>query len=712
MTKRMQKGCWQKTALAAGSLALAIGADSAAQEQSLTTVEITESRNLPQTGLSLDERNATGSRLGLTARETPASVSALGSADIAERSLTRAQDVAIRMPGISEAPSPGNGGTSLSARGFGGHNSVAQLIDGTRLVVAAGTITYPFSTWPLASVEVLRGPASVLYGDGAIGAAINYITRQPRFDRTRGEAYLGIASFDTVQGGVGISGPASDSIAYTVYADAEKSNGYRRDNSYERQNVSAALTWRVNPDLTATVSLDAGDNDDARYFGTPLRNGQLDNSLRRTSFNVSDALVHYNDRVGRLRLEYQAAPGIRLRNESYYLTSKRHWRNAETYTLNGAGTLVNRSDYLEILHDQEQAGNRFDAVIDGRIADLGSRTVVGFEGYRTRLIHSNNSPYGGASVVAPAGFDPGSFISAVPTIPGRRAELTNRAFFAENVLDIAADWKLVTGIRRDAMDFDNQDLRTRVALSKDYTPVTGRIGAIWMPSAQLSLYGQFGTATDPLSGALSLPNGSVSFDLTRGRQLEFGAKGGVPALNGEWTVAAYRIEKRNLLSRDPDNPGVAQQIGQQSSTGLEIALAAEPLRGWTIDANAAVLRARYDDFNEIVSGRPVSRDGNTPAGVPERTASLWSRYRFLPQWEAGLGARYVGMRQSNAANTASLPAYTVLDASLAWRQSDTLALTLAVKNLADRDYALSGAGGVRWLLGTPRTVQLTARSSF
>ncbi|WP_323145087.1 TonB-dependent receptor [Massilia phyllosphaerae] len=708
----MQNPRWQKAAWAAGSLALAVGANSAAQEQALNTVEITETRLARSATFSLDDRNETGSRLGLSARDTPASVSTLGSADIAERSLTRAQDVVVRMPGMSESPAPGNGGTSLSARGFGGHNSVAQLVDGTRLVVAAGTITYPFSTWPLEAVEVLRGPASVLYGDGAIGAAVNYVTRKPRFDRTRGEAFLAAGSFDTVQGGVGVSGPAGDGVAYSVYVDADKSRGYRRDNGYERQNLSAALAWRINQDLTATGSLDAGHNDDARYFGTPLRNGRLDPDLRRTSFNVENALVRYNDRVGRLRLEYHAAPGLLVRNESYYITSKRHWRNAESYALNAAGTRVNRSDYLEILHDQEQAGNRFDAVVDGRIAGRANRLVVGLEWYRTRLIHSNNSPYGGASVVDPHDFMPGYFVSPVPTVASRRAEMTTGAFFAEDVLDIAADWKLVAGLRRDAMNFDNLDLRTGVALGKDYHPVTGRVGAVWKPAAQLSLYGQFGTATDPLSGALSLPNGSVSYDLTRGRQLEFGAKGGMPAVKGEWTVAAYRIEKRNLLSRDPDNPSVAQQVGQQSSTGLELAFVAEPLRGWTIDANAAVLRARYDDFKEIVGGVPVARDGNTPAGVPERTASLWTRYRFLPQWDAGLGARYVGLRQSNSANTANLPAYTVLDASLAWRQSSALTLVLAVKNLADRDYALSGSGGVRWLLGAPRTLQLTARTSF
>lgn len=88
--------------------------------------------------LDLDVPNATGSRLGLTARESPASVSSLSAADSAERGLTRAQDVAIRMPGITQTPSPGNGGTALVARGFSGHNSVAQLVDGTRLVARTG----------------------------------------------------------------------------------------------------------------------------------------------------------------------------------------------------------------------------------------------------------------------------------------------------------------------------------------------------------------------------------------------------------------------------------------------------------------------------------------------------------------------------------------------------------------------------------------------
>ncbi|NRR29497.1 TonB-dependent siderophore receptor [Oxalobacteraceae bacterium] len=702
---------FQATALSAATLSLSICAETMAQA-TMQTVDVSAIRIAPGGSLSLDSGNGTGSRLGLSARDTPASVSSLNSDDIVERALTRAQDVAVRMPGMSEAPSPGNGGSSLVARGFGGHNSVAQMIDGTRLIVAAGTITYPFSTWPLQAVEVLRGPASVLYGDGAIGAAVNYVTKRPSFQRTQGEAFLSAASFGTVQGGVGLRGPLNDMVAYSIYVDGAKSDGYRRDNAYERQNLSAAVTLRASAALSATLSFDAGHNDDAHYFGTPLLKGQLDERLRRSSFNVEDALVKYEDRVWRARVEYQAAQNIKLRNETYYLSSDRHWRNAESYSFNAAGTQVNRGDYLEILHAQEQVGNRFDAVIDGEIAGHKNRLVAGLDWYRSKLLHSNNSPYGGASTIDPYNFAAGSFISPVATIPGRRAELNTLALFAENVFDLSADWKLVAGVRRDRMDFDNADLRTKIALSKSYAPVTGRLGAIWHIDSAVSLYGQYGTATDPLSGALSLPNGSTSYDLTRGRQLEFGAKGAVPAVNGEWTAALYRIEKRNLLSRDADNPAITLQVGQQSSTGLELAFAAEPLRGWTVDVNAALLRARYDDFKEVVAGTSVARDGNVPSGVPERTASLWSAYRFLPQWRAGLGARYAGQRQSNTANTVSLPSYTVFDASLAYTFSSKLNLDLALKNIGDRDYALSGSGGVRWLMGAPRTVQLTARTSF
>jgi len=102
----------------------------------LQPVEVHDAAITPGSSLGLDVPTATGSRLGLTLRETPASVSSFSRADMAERSITRAQDAVVRLPGMTESPAPGNGGTRLAARGFLGHNSVAQMVDGSRLTVA------------------------------------------------------------------------------------------------------------------------------------------------------------------------------------------------------------------------------------------------------------------------------------------------------------------------------------------------------------------------------------------------------------------------------------------------------------------------------------------------------------------------------------------------------------------------------------------------
>jgi len=215
-------------------------------------------------GLALHTSQPTGSRLDLTPFETPASISVMNSASMAERALTRAQDVPIRLPGLSLTPTPGNGGTALTARGFVGHNSVAQLIDGTRQVVALGSTTYPFSTWPFESVQVLHGPASVVHGNGAIGAAVNYISKKPLWDETRGEAFVSAGSYGLVQGGVGVRGPVNEVLAYSVYLDGERSDGYRALEDIKRHNYALALALKPTSRLAANFSLDGGINDDAR----------------------------------------------------------------------------------------------------------------------------------------------------------------------------------------------------------------------------------------------------------------------------------------------------------------------------------------------------------------------------------------------------------------------------------------------------------------
>jgi iron complex outermembrane receptor protein len=133
-------------------------------------------------GLNLRTPDRTASRLGLTPLETPASIDIVSG----ETARLRGQDtiadaVTQDATGITTIAAPGNGNGAFTSRGFAGPNSIQQLYDGTRFYVGAGTVTFPFDTWNVERIEVLRGPSSVLYGDGAIGGVINVVPKKPVF---------------------------------------------------------------------------------------------------------------------------------------------------------------------------------------------------------------------------------------------------------------------------------------------------------------------------------------------------------------------------------------------------------------------------------------------------------------------------------------------------------------------------------------------------
>lgn len=695
-----------------GVLLAATSAGAADAARELPAVTVLAAQPGAAAGLNQHAPADTGSRLGLTPRQTPASVSVIGSAQMAARHLTRAQDAVLALPGMGESPSPGNGSTSLSARGFTGHSSVAQLVDGTRLAVAAGTVSYPFSTWPLESVQVLRGPASVLQGDGTIGAVVNYVTRKPLFDRSERQAFLTLGQHQQVHGGVGLRGPLSDTLAYSAWLDAARSDGVRRDSAYDRQNASLALTARPNARFAATLAFDGGHNDADTYFGTPVQGQAVPRQWQRLSFNVEDAQVKYRDQVWRLRLHYDAAPGVQLRNESYHLRSSRQWRNVEDYTYNSATGLVDRADFIAIGHELKQSGNRLEVQAQGQVAGLAHKLVAGLEAWRADLDHFNNSPYGGADSVDPARIVPGRFHSPDPFGLGHRTRLSTTALFAESHWTLTPQWTVLGGLRADRIRVRTQNMRALDAPRQiRYTPVTGRLGAVWQASEAVALYGQFATGTDPQGSALSVPR-DKNAELTRGRQWEIGAKGELPAIHGEWSVALYDIRKSRIPTRNPYRPAVTEQIGSQSSRGIELALAAEPLPGWTLDANLALLRARYGQYHSATrSGQLISYGGNVVSGAPERIFNLWSGWQLHPQWQLSAGLRHQGRRPGNPANSRWLPSYTVLNAALTWQPQPQASLSLSVQNLADRVYPLSG-GSTRWLLGAPRTVSLTGRFTF
>ena len=224
------------------------------------------------------------------------------------------------------------------------------------------------------------------------------------------------------------------------------------------------------------------------------------------------------------------------------------------------------------------------------------------------------------------------------------------------------------------------------------------------------MYAQHSNAVAPVGTTLLLSQANTNFDLTRGKQTEAGLKHTFWGGRADWTLATYKIEQTNILTRDPVTPANTIAVGKQSSRGVELAASVRPMRGLTVSGNYASVAARFD---QLIEAGGVSRNGNTPPNVPSRVGNLWVDYKLteLPL-TLGLGVNSVSSFFTNNANTIRVNGYTTADAYAAWKLTKGT-LTFRVRNLTDREYATwTGAAATQVMLAAPRTYEIAFRAAF
>lgn len=675
---------------------------------SLPQVEVKASAAPP-----LERTAGTGSHLGLSALETPASVETISRAQLVERGDARVMDAVSRAAGLSVFPHPGNGGSAVAARGLTDLNSVTQLYDGVKSY-GAGALTFPFDTWSIESIEVLRGPSSVIYGEGAIGGVVNVIPKKPTRGAIQQELQVGVGTENTGRLAYGSGGALDERWSYRIDASANRSDNWVQRGDSRDATFSGALRLDVAPDLNLTLTHAQSDQKPMRYFGTPLINGALAPATYGTNYNVADAYIHYQDQLTTAGLHWKPQAGVSVDSTLYHIKSRRHWRNVETYDWLSSFDKVQRSDYTEILHRQEQTGNTTTASVDGALFGLQNTVAAGLEFNNTTFRHTNNAGYSGTSLVDIGNTDSGYFFNLDGTAPKYRVHARQYAVFIEDKLKLTERLSLVGGLRYDHDDIERRDLlKPSASFDKTFNNVGYRLGAVYALAPRTSVYGQYSVASDPL-GALLFTNATrAAFDLARGKQIEVGVKRSLWDEQADVTLSAYRIVKNKLLTRDPANINQSIQVGQQSSRGIEATLGWAPATDWRLEGNLALVRARYDDFAESSGGVLLSRAGNTPTDVPERQANLFASYRFAPQWSANASLHYVGERYADIANTLRMPAYSTTDLALRWDATDRTALTLRGTNVFDKRYAQTAYyNSTQWLLGADRRIELQLHYSF
>ncbi len=658
--------------------------------------------------LNLTDVNTTGSRMGLTALEIPASIESIDTTIIRARGDSSVREAVSRSTGITDISNLGSGVT-FSSRGFTGNNSVGQAEDGIRLLTAASTLTYPSDTWGYQRFDILRGPASVLFGDGTVGGIINSIRKAPS-QKSQLEAIVGAGTLGVYRAGIGGSGAVGEIGAFRVDASVTGGSGYVNNGDYDSAKLMTGFLFDLRDNLRLNLTADIANENPTTYTGIPLRNGRVDESLRRQNYNVSNGKQHFEDARLRAKLEWEISDSIKLTNVTYWSKADRHWRNVEYFAIDNVTNTVDRSGYTEIKHKQKQIGNRLELASNGELFGHKNRWSLGYEIAQVDFSYFDNFYNGNdpATNVPIRNFERGRFLTIDPTVKDFVSDTKQQALFAENAFDITEQLKLVIGLRQDWIDLEHVSKLGRANLDAEYAPFSYRVGAVFQPTKFTSLYGQFSRGSDPVSSIVTIRPNNGTFKLTSAQQAELGIKHVLDSGKGELTLALYHIEKDNIITRDPSNPTLRVQGGQQSSRGVEFAVSLLPIEHWRTDFNVALLDARYD---ELVEAGGVSRAGNTPIDVPEKTGNLWVYYQ-QPEWEASIGARLVGKRYANNANTSVMPGYTIYDANLTWFVDPKATLRASLRNLTDKIYAPVSYDVEQFILGESRRVELTAELKF
>lgn len=722
---------FQKTLIATlvSSLFAPLAWSQSPAEKVLKSVTISASQGDAGETLPLDEINVTGSRLGLTPRETPASVSIVNRDTIEKRGAANTQEILASVPGVTAASPPGSAG-SVFYRGFGASN-LTQLFNGITPQYDAISAR-PVDSWIYERVEVIGGPSTYLFGAGAVGGSINYVTKLANREGNTLEARARYGSFGTTDLALGVNRRlgGTEGVQNFVRLDVNSSHtdGYVDGQVRNAQNVAASLLTDVNSQLSHTLALEyQTETVDRPYWGTPLLNptvgeGQIDPATRFKNYNSADGIYEQTVQWQRSLLEYRLSPNTTIKNTLYHYDALRDYRNVETYKFNATNTAVIRSNALLQRHDQQLTGDRVEWSHKGTLAGLKSDWSAGVDYSQNTQTRFPRSLSATVSTVNPTNFSTENFFNVPGMVPGFTPSATNHvntlALFMENRTRLTAPLALVTGLRHDKIELEGINhlavTATNPATFKNtYQPTTGRLGLVYDLTPHANVYVQYSTAADPPAGILTTASYAQvkNFDLTTGSQFEVGSKFDYLDGRGSATLAAYAITRKNLAIADQNNPGTTIPVGQQSATGVEMATSLKVTPRFSVQGNLAYTAAQYDDFIENVGGVATSRAGNVPGNVPDWVANLWLNWKLSSDVQVGVDVRYVSQRYGNTANTVWDPVYTLLGASLSYQISKQAQLTLRAKNLTDQVYAASVGTG-SFYLGAPRSFDVTLNTAF
>ncbi|MBR0908925.1 TonB-dependent receptor [Bradyrhizobium japonicum] len=691
-----------------------------------------------QTPLNTNVVAESASRLGLTVRQIPATVEVISAETMREQGYRTVSEVAQGAVGVTSGDNPAEP-AAFSMRGFT-NSQINMLYNGIKIGPQNMTSRIT-DTANLEAVEFLKGPASLISGEGAAGGSINLVTKQPHTGAIRNEADFSWDSLNSFGVHYGSGGSTNlQGLDYRFDISRASLNGFADDTNTKTLDVSGQLNYRISDSLKIWGAIEYREDRSKAYWGAPLvpiafsgshaTSGivsgnyfnrtdlgavTIDDRTFNTNYNVLDNRNVAQEVWLRGGFELKLAPDLTLKSQAYGYGAERTWFNNEIEAFDSVKNQVYRERFY-VAHSQRLVGNITDLIWDANIAGFDNRMATTLSSSYLDFVRPGaaNFPNDFVSLV-----DPDRGFYGDLTTKQQTARIDNEALSFEDRLKLTRTFALIGGLRVEHIGLDRNStdqnglVNANFPFTKDWAPVTGRIGYTWDAVPGLTFFSQYATGADISANNIFLLAPTQNLDLTTARTYETGVKHLFWDNRAEWSFSAYDIVRKNVYAAAGGQ--TLNIAGRQESKGVELAAAVRPIDPLRVWGNIAYVDARYADYN-FAGG---SFSGNTPPNVPRVVANAGASYRFFSPWpvELGITGRYVGDRYNTDANVVTMKAYTVADVyafvdipRTVFNAVDQARLGFRVRNITDKRYAIWGDPFYpdQILLGAPRTYELSA----
>ena len=718
----------------AGALALVLWSPAFAapapepQATNLDAVEV----HAPQVDGYAVKKTRTATKTDTPLLDVPQSVSVVSQQQIKDLAIQSMADAVRYVPGIGITQGEGNRDGLV----FRGNSSTADLfIDGMR-----DDVQYFRDVYNIDRIEAFKGPNAMIFGRGSPGGLLNRVTRVADWNTAR-QMGLQVGSWDKKRLTVDVNQSISDAAAFRVTGVYEDSEGFRDGFELKREGINPTLSLRPGENTLVTLGYEYFHDERTADRGIP----SYPNPFNGTRHPVeTDRGTFFGDAAGspswvdvnafNALVEHDFGGGTVLRNRTRYAEYDKFYQNVFPGNVNAAATTVQLSAYNNSTQRQNLF-NQTDLTFSAATGAVNHKILIGAEFGRQET--DNLRRTGRFATPAQASCLAGSTATtcvvslanpsvSVPvtyTNSGSDANqavvTTSTAVYVQDQIAFSPRWEAVVGLRYDRFDVDLHDLRaSTAAANRDLSSSDGllspRVGLIYKPSENVSLYTSYGITYLPRAGEqmTSLAPTTQALEPEAFENVELGAKWDItPLLSAN--AAVYRLNRSNVAVVDPADPTrmILFNGDSQRSEGVELSLSGQLTPAWQIIASYA-----YQDA-EITRDIRTSPTSVTPKGTalaqtPKQAIGVWNRYDFSPTWGVGLGALYRDGAFASTSNAVTLKSYARYDGAIYYTLNDNIDLQLNVENLFNKKYFPSAHSDTNISTGAPRGLYLSANFKF